>query len=74
VHLLPHLEEACRALPFRIVGARVSDDGAHEVALRWTQDRCHPLLGLQPPRLTGIVDETPFKPHGHTLRLNVVTA
>ena len=24
--------------------------------------------------VTGIVDETPFKPHGHTLRLEVVTA
>jgi len=23
--------------------------------------------------VTGIVDETPFKPHGHTLRLNVAT-
>jgi hypothetical protein len=34
-HLLPHLERACRELPFELVCARTSTDGTFEVDLRW---------------------------------------
>jgi len=36
VHLLPHLERACRSLPLRFEGARSAADGALEVSVRWT--------------------------------------
>ena len=106
LHLLPHLEQACESLPLQILDARLSEDGAYEVQLRWTRDEAgvglirasvFSLLGAiaetssyvrqrrpdstagSPVTLTfdvvtGIVDEVPFKPHGHTLRLTVVAA
>ena len=105
MHLLPHLEQACETLPFRILDARTSDDGAYDVQLGWTGDEAgvgvirasiFGLLGSiaesssyvrqrrTNPRdgyttmltfdvVTGMVDEAPFKPHGHTLRLSVAT-
>jgi hypothetical protein len=105
MHLLPHLEQACEALPFRILDARTSDDGAYDVQLGWTGDEVgvgvirasiFGLLGsiaesssyirqrrtnrgdgsnamLTFDVVTGMVDEMPFKPHGHTLRLSVAT-
>jgi hypothetical protein len=36
VHLLPHLELACRSLPLRFEEARSAVDGAFDVSLRWT--------------------------------------
>ena len=36
VHLLPHLERACRSLPLRFEEARSAADGAFDVSLRWT--------------------------------------
>jgi hypothetical protein len=60
VHLLPHLERACEPLPLRILAARVMDDGSG--------------AGLTFDVVTGIVDEMPLKPHGHTLRLSVAAA
>lgn len=36
VHLLPHLERACRSLPLRFEEARSAADGAFDVRLRWT--------------------------------------
>lgn len=36
VHLLPHLERACRGLPFEIEDARVSAEGSFNVRLRPT--------------------------------------
>lgn len=106
MHLLPHLERACESLPFRILDARTSADGAYEVQLGWTGEKAgigvirasiFGLLGsiAEPSSyigqrrtdtrngsnalltfdvVTGIVDETPFKPHGHTLRLSVASA
>ncbi len=106
LHLLPHLEQACDSLPLEILDARLLDDGAYEVQLRWTRDEAgvglirasvFSLLGAiaetssyvrqrrpesrpgSPVTLTfdvvtGIVDEVPFRPHGHTLRLTVVAA
>jgi hypothetical protein len=105
MHLLPHLEQACEALPFRILDARTSDDGAYDVQLGWTGDEvgvgvirasifgllgsiaesssyirqrrtnrgdgCNAMLTFDV--VTGMVDEMPFKPHGHTLRLSVAT-
>lgn len=105
LHLLPHLEQACEALPFRILDARTSDDGAYDVKLGWTGDeagvgiirasifgllgsiaesssyvrqrRTDPADGsdvmLTFDVVTGVVDEMPFKPHGHTLRLSVAS-
>jgi hypothetical protein len=105
LHLLPHLERACEALPFRIIDARTSDDGAYDVQLGWTGDEAGAgvirasifvLLGsiaesssyvrqrrtsagdrsntmLTFDVVTGMVDEMPFRPHGHTLRLSVAT-
>jgi hypothetical protein len=106
LHLLPHLELACESLPFRILDARTSDDGAYDVRLGWTGDEAgvgvvrasiFGLLGsiaepctyirqrltdaedASPAMLTfevvtGIVDQMPFKPHGHTLRLTVAAS
>src|SRR5207244_10175270 len=37
-HLLPHLARACQELPFRIVDARTSEDGAYDVRLAWMGD------------------------------------
>jgi hypothetical protein len=106
MHLLPHLERACESLPFRILDAHTSDDGAYDVQLGWTGDdvgvgviraSIFGLLGsiAEPSSyvrqrradaadgsvaklafdvVTGIVDEMPFEPHGHTLRLSVATA
>ena len=100
MHLLPHLEHACESLPFRILDARTTDDGAYDVRLGWTGDEdgvgairasMFALLGsiAEPSSyirqrradsedemltfdvVTGIVDELPFRPHGHTLRLSV---
>jgi hypothetical protein len=105
VHLLPHLEQACKPLPLQILAARTMDDGSYEVQLRWTGDEpgvgvirasifsllggiAEPCSYIRQRRtearegsggsltfdvVTGIVDEAPFKPHGHTLRLSVVT-
>jgi hypothetical protein len=105
LHLLPHLQRACQALPFRILEARTSEDGAYDVRLGWAGDDAgvgvirasiFGLLGSiaesysyvgqrrTTPRdgsnamltfdvVTGMVDEMPFKPHGHTLRLSVAT-
>jgi hypothetical protein len=39
VHLLPHIERACRALPFEIEEARVEADGSFDLRLRWTDER-----------------------------------
>ena len=36
VHLLPHLERACRSLPLRFEEASSAADGAFDVRLRWT--------------------------------------
>ena len=36
LHLQPHLERACRALPLELVAARAAADGAFDVSLRWT--------------------------------------
>jgi hypothetical protein len=103
LHLLPHLERACEALPLRIVDAHTSADGSYDVRLRWTGDDvgvgvirasifgllggvAEPASYIRQRRtdtngdsgemltfevVTGIVDEIPFKPHGHTLRLSV---
>lgn len=99
LHLLPHLEQACESLPFRILDARTSDDGSYDVELAWTggeagvgaiRGAVFALLGsiAEPASyvrqcrsetdgtlafeiVTGIVDEAPFTPHGHTLRLSV---
>lgn len=105
VHLLPHLKKACEALPFRILDARIADDGSYHVQLGWTghasgvgairasifgllgsiaesssyirQRRTDPRDGstamLTFDVVTGSVDQMPFKPHGHTLRLTVAT-
>jgi hypothetical protein len=101
LHLLPHLERACEVLPFHIVDARSTPDGAFEVELAWTGEEAgvgviraamFALLGsiaesssyirqrrsdahderLQFDVVTGMVDEGPFQPHGHTLRFRVV--
>jgi len=37
-HLLPHLQQACRALPLRMIDAEASEDGAYEVRVLWTGD------------------------------------
>jgi len=99
LHLLPHLEQACESLPFRIRDARASDDGSYDVELSWTggeagvgavraavfaligaiaepasyvrQRRTEADTTLTFEVVTGIVDEQPFQPHGHTLRLSV---
>ncbi len=99
VHLLPHLEQACKPLPLEILDARTMEDGSYEVQLYWTGDEpgvgairatIFSLLGgiaesstyvrqqrtdvaLTFDVVTGIVDDVPFKPHGHTLRLSVAT-
>ncbi len=99
VHLLPHLEQACKPLPLEILAARTMEDGSYEVQLDWTGDEpgvgairatIFSLLGgiTEPSTyvrqhrtdvaltfdvVTGIVDDVPFKPHGHTLRLSVAT-
>jgi hypothetical protein len=105
LHLLPHLQHACEALPFRILDARTSEDGVYDVQLSWTghevgigaiRASIFALLGsiaesssyIRQRRtgtddgsnamlifevVTGMVDEMPFKPHGHTLRLSVAT-
>jgi hypothetical protein len=36
LHLLPHIERACKTLPFEIDTAGVAPDGAFDVRLRWT--------------------------------------
>ena len=36
LHLLPHIERACKTLPFEIDGAAVAPDGAFDLRLRWT--------------------------------------
>jgi hypothetical protein len=104
LHLLPHLERACKSLPLQVLDARSLDDGSYEVQLGWLGDEAgvgvmrasiFSLLGgiaesssfIRQRRMestdgsgtlltfevvTGIVDATPFKPHGHTLRLNIV--
>jgi hypothetical protein len=105
MHLLPHLEQACESLPFRILDARTCDDRVYDVQLGWTGDEtgagvirasmfgllgsiAEPSSYIRQRRtdsgdgpnatltfdvVTGIVDEMPFKPHGHTLRLSVET-
>ncbi len=39
LHLLPHLESACRSLPLRLVDAQTSGDGCYEVRLEWTDGK-----------------------------------
>ena len=99
LHLLPHLEQACKPLPLEILEARTMEDGSYEVQLDWTGDEPRVgairatifslLGGIAEPStyvrqhrtdvavtfdvVTGIVDDVPFKPHGHTLRLSVAT-
>jgi hypothetical protein len=105
LHLLPHLEQACKPLPLEILAARTMEDGTYEVQLDWRGDESgvggiratiFSLLGeiAEPSTyvrqhrtdpgggsgvaltfdvVTGIVDDVPFKPHGHTLRLTVAT-
>ena len=99
LHLLPHLEQACKPLPLEILAARTMEDGSYEVQLDWTGDEPRVgairatifslLGGIAEPStyvrqrrsdvaltfdvVTGIVDDMPFKPHGHTLRLSVAT-
>ena len=36
VHLLPHIERACRTLPLEVEEARLSADGSFDVRLYWT--------------------------------------
>ena len=36
VHLFPHVEEACRTLPFEVVDWFVAAEGSFELRLRWT--------------------------------------
>ncbi len=36
LHLLPHIEQAIRALPFELVDARPSVEGSFDLQLRWT--------------------------------------
>jgi len=105
LHLLPHLQHACEALPLRILDAHTSDDGVYDVQLSWTghevgvgviRASIFRLLGsiaesssyirqrrtstddgsngtLTFDVVTGMIDETPFAPHGHILRLSVTT-
>jgi len=37
VHLFPHIERACGALPFEIEDSGVAADGSFDVRLRWTE-------------------------------------
>ena len=37
LHLLPHIERACRTLPFEIESAGVAADGSYDLRLRWTE-------------------------------------
>ena len=39
VHLLPHLERACRTLPFEIEDACLSGEKSFDLRLRWTGER-----------------------------------
>ena len=36
-HLYPHIERACRTLPFEIEGTGVAAGGSFDVRLRWTE-------------------------------------
>jgi hypothetical protein len=36
LHLLPHLQQACRPLPFQVGGTAVTEDGVFVVHLDWT--------------------------------------
>lgn len=38
VHLLPHIEQACRTLPFEIVDAQLSADGSFDLRLLSTDE------------------------------------
>ena len=38
IHLLPHIETACRTLPFEIEGAGVADEASYDLLLRWTEE------------------------------------
>ena len=38
IHLFPHIEQACRTLPFEIVDASPSVEGSFELRLRWTDE------------------------------------
>ena len=38
LHLLPHLEQACKPLPLEILDTRTMEDGSYEVQLDWTGD------------------------------------
>jgi hypothetical protein len=37
LHLLPHIERACRTLPLEIEGASVATDASYDLRLRWTE-------------------------------------
>jgi hypothetical protein len=37
IHLLPHIERACRTLPFEIDNAATAADGSFDLRLRWTE-------------------------------------
>jgi hypothetical protein len=38
VHLFPHIEQACRTLPFEVLDARLSAGGTFDLRLRWTDE------------------------------------
>ena len=45
VHLLPHIERACRTLPLEIEDARLSADGSFDVRLSWRPTRATAAAG-----------------------------
>jgi len=38
VHLLPHLETACRELPLKLQSTAIADDGTFDIELEWHGD------------------------------------
>lgn len=38
VHLLPHLETACRELPLKLESTAIADDGTFDIELEWHGD------------------------------------
>ena len=45
MHLLPHIERACQALPFEIESADVTAEGSYDLRLSWT-DQARPVAPL----------------------------
>lgn len=96
-HLLPHVEAACRKLPFELREARTADDGTFHVDLAWrgeagvgrVRSALYALIGsfaesatyVRQQSVNGSLvfdvvtgmggEDSPFTPHGHTVRLNV---